>query len=144
MKEKAMRPYLKSNKSLRILLSICLLCLLLIVLAGFQDFNVREIKTNGVACTLQARIVDMQTLQSGTQVLLVKALPTAVKGSNTGQTIDVLVTSETTSRFGDRTLKFGDFRVGMLIEIQGLKVIERDNGIDTTVILAQRIRRLLG
>ena len=126
------------------MLSICLLSLLVIVLTGFQDFNVREIKTNGVACTLQGRIVDMQTLQSGTQVLLVKALPTAVKGSNTGQTIDVLVTSQTTSRFGDRTLKFSDFRVGMLVEIQGLKVIERENGIDTTVILAQKIRQLVG
>jgi hypothetical protein len=138
-----MRPYLKSNKSLRIMLSICLLSLLLIVLAGFEDFNFQQIKRQGVACTLQARIIGMQTLQSGTQVLLVKAVPaTTARASDQGQTTDVLVTSETISRSGERILKFSDFWVGMLIEIQGLKVIERENGIDTTVILAKRIRHL--
>ena len=140
-----MHPYLQINKPLRILLSFFLLSLLLTVLVGFEDFNLQEFKKEGVACTLQARIVDIQTLPSGTQVLVVKALSaTTTGGSNKGGAIDVLVTSQTISSSGDRTLKFSDFRFGMFIEIQGLEVIERENGIDTTVVLAKRIRQLVG
>jgi hypothetical protein len=140
VKEKPMYLYLKINKPIRILLCICLSSLLLTALVGFRDF-----KKEGVACTLQARIVDIQILPSGTQVLVVKELPTTTaRAKDKERTIDVLVTSETISRSGDRILKFNDFRVGMLIEIQGLKVIEREDGQDNTVVLALKIRQLVG
>jgi hypothetical protein len=140
MKEKPMSLYLKINKPIRILLCICLSSLLLASLVGFRDF-----KKEGVACTLQTRIVDIQKLPSGTQVLVVKELPTTTtRAKDQEQTIYVLVTSETISRSGDRILTFNYFRLGMLIEIEGLKVIEREDGQDNTVVLALKIRQLVG
>jgi hypothetical protein len=140
VEEDSMRLSLKGNRWIRILLFISLSSLLLAVLVGFRDF-----KKEGVKCTLRARIVDIQTLPSGTQVLVVKELlTTAARTKSKERTIDVLVTSETISGTGDRILQFKDFRVGTLIEIQGLKVIEREDGQDNTVILAQEIRQLVG
>jgi hypothetical protein len=140
VKEKTMYLYLKINKPIRILLCICISSLLLASLVGFRDF-----RKEGVACTLQVRIVDIQTLPDGTQVLVVKELSTTkATVKDKGQTIDVLVNSETISRSGDRFLRFNDFRVGMLLEIQGLKVIEREDGQDNTVVLALKIRQLVG
>ena len=135
-----MSVYLTSKKWIRILLFICVSSLLSTALAGSQDF-----KKEGVACTFQARIVGIQTPPSGTKALVVQELPTTTAmAQGQGQPIYVLVTPETISRFGDRILKFNDFRRGMLLEIQGLKVIERDNGQDNTFVLALKIRRLIG
>src|SRR5208337_1020376 len=125
VEEDSMRLYRKGNRWLRILLFICLLSFLFTALVGFQDFNVQDLKSKGVACTLQARIVNIPKLPSGKQVLVVKKLPTAA-----AETIYVVVTSETISTSGDRILTFKEFRVGMLIEIQGLKVIEREDDQD--------------
>jgi hypothetical protein len=139
MKEKPMYLYIKINKPIRILLSFCLASLLLTALVGFQEF-----KQDGVVCKFRARIVDVQK-SPGTQFLVVKELlTTKAMAKDKEGTIDVLVTSETISRSGDRILKFNDFRVGMLIEIEGLKIIEREDGKDYTVVQAQRIRQLVG
>jgi hypothetical protein len=140
MKEKAMHLYPKINKAMRTLLSICLASLLLAALMGFQDF-----KKEGVQCRFRARIVDIQKPPTGMQVLIVKALsPTTTGSRDKARTIDVFVTSETISRAGDRFLNFNDFRVGMLIEIQGLKAIEQEDGQDKTFVLADRITQLVG
>jgi hypothetical protein len=135
--ENPMCVYLKSHKPASIFLFICISTVIVVSLMGFRDF-----KKEGVACTLRAHIVH---IQKDPQVLEVKELQTAAaiaKGKE--QTIYVLVTSETISRSGDRILTFKDFRVGMLLEIQGLKVIEREDGRDNTVVLALKIRRSEG
>lgn len=135
-----MRFYLRSNNWLRILLFVCFSSLVVTALTGFQDF-----KRDGVACRFQARIVDIHIPSPGTQILVVKELAAATATTkNKEQTIEVLVTAETISRSGDKSLKFSYFRAGMLLEIEGLKIIERENGVDYPVVQALRISQLVG
>ena len=134
-----MRLYLNRNKMIKILFAICISSFMVMSLVGFQD-----IKKEGVACTLRARIFDIEKPPPDQKVLVVKELLNRVsKAKEKQQKIYVIVTSETIISSGDRILKFGDLRLEMAIEIEGLKVIDREDGQENTVILAKKIRPLV-
>jgi hypothetical protein len=106
---------------------------------GFQD-----IKKEGVACKFEARIVDIEKPPPNQKVLVVKELSaTTAKAKEKAQKIYVLVTAETKIGSGDRIMKFEDLRLEMAIEIQGLKIIEKEDGQENTVVLAKKIRPLV-
>ena len=130
---------LKDKKIMMIPLICCISAALLMSLVGFQD-----IKKVGVACKFQARILDIEKPPPDQKVLVVKELPNKVaKIKEKQQKIYVIVTSETIISSGDRILKFSDLRLEMAIEIEGLKVIDREDGQENTVILAKKIRPLV-
>lgn len=134
-----MNLFLKSSRSIRILLLLCIASFLLTFLVGFQD-----IKKEGVACKFEARIVDIEKPPPNQKVLVVKELSaTTAKAKEKAQKIYVLVTAETKIGSGDSIMKFEDLRLEMAIEIQGLKIIEKEDGQENTVVLAKKIRPLV-
>ncbi|MCJ7663970.1 MAG: hypothetical protein MUO24_06980 [Desulfobacterales bacterium] len=138
MEENPMSIYQKSSKVIRIVLLICIASFLLMSLTGFQD-----IKKEGVACTFQARIFDIEKPPPDQKVLVVKQIQsTQTKAKVKEQKIYVLVTSETIIGSGDN-MKFEDLRLEMAIEIQGLKITEKEDGKENIVVLANRIRILV-
>jgi hypothetical protein len=130
-----MRLDLKDKKIVMIPLIFCISAAFLMFLVGFQD-----IKKVGVACKFQARILDIEKPPPDQKVLVVKELPSTTAKA---QKIYVLVTSETIIGSGDGKMKFGDLRLEMAIEIEGLKVIDREDGREDTVVLAKKIRPLV-
>jgi hypothetical protein len=131
--------YLKSSKSMKIMFFICISFFLLTSLTGFRD-----IKKEGVECRFRARIVDIEKPPPDQKVLVVKQiLRTQTKAQEKQQKIYVLVTGETIIGSGNSILKFEDLRLEMAIEIQGLKIIEKEDGEEDTVVLAKRIRPLV-
>ena len=124
---------------MKILFSICISSFLLASLTGFRD-----IKKEGVECRFRARIVDIEKPPPDQKVLVVKQiLRTQAKSQEKQQKIYVLVTGETIIGSGNSILKFEDLRLEMAIEIQGLKIIEKEDGEEDTVVLAKRIRPLV-
>ncbi len=108
-------------------------------LVGFQD-----IKKEGIECKFQARIVDIEKPPPDQKVLVVnELLIKKVKGKEKAQKIYVIVSSETIIGSKDSILKFSDLHLGMGIEIQGRKIIDRENGEENTVVLAKSIRPLI-
>lgn len=124
---------------MKIMFFICILFFLLTSLTGFRD-----IKKEGVECRFQARIVDIEKPPPDQKVLVVKQiLRTQAKAQEKQQKIYVLVTGETIIGSGNSILKFEDLRLEMAIDIQGLKIIEKEDGEEDTVVLAKRIRPLV-
>ena len=126
-----MSLFLKSSKWIRILLFICISSFLLTSLTGLRDIN-----KEGVACRFQARIFDIEKPPPDQKVLVVKELEKQQK-------IYVVVTKETIIGSDGSNMKFEDLHLEMAIEIEGLKVIEREDGQDNTIVLAKRIRLLV-
>jgi hypothetical protein len=131
VEENPMNLFLKSSKWIRILLLICISSFLLTSLTGLRD-----IKKEGVACRFQARIFDIEKPPPDQKVLVVKELEKQQK-------IYVIVTKETIIGSDGSNMKFEDLHLEMAIEIEGLKVIEREDGRDNTIVLAKRIRLLV-
>ena len=120
-------------------LGVCLAFAMLTSLVGFQD-----IKKEGIAYKFQARIIDIEKPPPDQKVLVVIKLPTRlIKTKEKQKKIYVIVTSETIMNSGDKILKFADLRLEMAIEIEGLKAIDREDGKETTFVLAKKIRVLI-
>ena len=134
-----MRLYLRSTKLMISFWGVCLAFAMLTSLVGFQD-----IKKEGIAYKFQARIIDIEKPPPDQKVLVVIKLPTRlIKTKEKQKKIYVIVTSETIMNSGDKILKFADLRLEMAIEIEGLKAIDREDGKETTFVLAKKIRVLI-
>lgn len=134
-----MRLYLKNSKAIRILF-ILLVSFMVASLVGFRD-----IEKEGVACKFRARIVDIEKTPPDQKMLVVKEIrrtQAATKEKHVKK-IYVLVTSDTLIGFEGSIMKFEDLRLDMGIEIQGLKVIEKQDEEENTVVLAKRIRPIV-
>jgi hypothetical protein len=134
-----MRLYLRSTKLMISFLGVCLAFSMLTSLVGFQD-----IKKEGIAYKFRARIVDIEKPPPDQKVLVVSKLPTRmIKTKEKLEKIYVIVTSETIMNSGEKILKFADLRLEMAIEVEGLKAIDREDGKETTFVLAKKIRVLI-
>jgi len=134
-----MHIYLKSSKPMKILLFICLSSFVLASLVGFRD-----IKKEGVECKFRARIVDIEKPPPDQKVLVVKRIRRSQAATKAKQgKIYVLVTGDTLIGFADSGMTFEDLYLGMGIEIQGFKVIEKQDEEEYTVVLAKRIKPLV-
>ena len=130
-----MQVYLKSSKSMRIFLCILLVSFMVASLVGFRD-----IKEEGGVCRFRARIVDIEKPPPDQKVLVVKKIPSKQeKIKEKGQEVYVILTDETIIGFEDGNMKFDDLTIGMCIEIQGTKIIEKENDHEIVDVYAQRI-----
>jgi hypothetical protein len=117
----------------------CLAFVMLMFLVGFQD-----IKKEGIAYKFQARIIDIEKPPPDQKVLVVSKLPTKmIKTKQKQEKIYVIVTSETIMNSGEKIIKFADLRLEMAIEVEGLKAIEREDGKESTFVLAKKIKILI-
>jgi len=129
-----MHRYRIKSKSMRISLFIALSSLMMISLCGFQD-----IKQEGTECKFEARIIDIEKPPANKRMLVVKETP--VKLAN--KDIYVFITDDTFIGFHNKTMKFNDLTIGMCIEIQGIKIIEKENDREIVDVYAQRIRPIV-
>jgi len=134
-----MRLYLRSTKLMISFLGVCLAFVMLTFLMGFQD-----IRQEGIPYKFQARIIGVEKPPPDQKVLVVSKLPIRmIKTKEKQEKIYVIVTSETIMNSGDKILKFSDLRLEMAIEVEGLKAIDREDGKETTFVLAKKIRVLI-
>jgi hypothetical protein len=128
-----MHLYHMKSKSMRISLFITLSSLMMISLCGFQD-----IKQGGVECKFQARIIDIEKT-ADKKMLVVKETPVKMVNKD----IYVFIADDTFIGFPNKTMKFDDLIIGMCIEIQGRKVIVKENDQEVIEVYARRIRPIM-
>lgn len=139
MEENQMRIYFKHSKPIRILLFICLSSLVLTSLVGFRD-----IKQEGVECKFRARIVDIEKPPPDHKVLVVKQIrDSQATAKEKRENIYVLVTRDTQIGSQSSLMKFEDLQPNMSIEVRGLKVIEKQDEKEYTVVFAKSIRSII-
>ncbi len=128
-----MHRYRMQSKSMRISLFIALASLIVISLCGFQD-----IKQEGDGCRFEARIIDIEK-PPAKRMLVVKETPVTREKKD----IYVFITDDTFIGFQNKTMKFDDLTIGMSIEIQGRKVIVKENDQELIDVYARRIRPIV-
>ena len=129
----------KKAKVVGICSSIILSSLIMISLCGFKDIDQEK-----VMWKFQARIIDIEKPPPDQKVLVVKQIRrTQAAKKEKQRKIYVLVTSDTIIGFEGSIMKFEDLYLDMGIEIQGLKVIEKQDGEEDTFVHAKRIRPIL-
>jgi uncharacterized protein YlzI (FlbEa/FlbD family) len=106
---------------------------MMISLCGFQD-----IKQGGIECKFQARIIDIEKT-ADKKMLVVKETP--VKMAN--KDIYVFITDDTFIGFPNKTMQFEDLTIEMCIEIQGRKIIVKENDQEVIEVYARRIRPIM-
>jgi hypothetical protein len=114
--------------------SIILSSLIMISLCGFQD-----IEQEKVECKFQARIIDIEKPPANKKMLVVRETPV----TKASKDIYVFITDDTFIGFQNKTVKFDDLTRGMCIEIQGTKIIEKEDGREIVDVYAQRIRPIV-
>lgn len=126
---------LKNSKLFNVFVFIAVSLILVISLVGFRD-----IKKEGAQYSLKARVVNIETPPPDKKVLVVQKTPVTKARKNTY----VLVTDDTEFiGFDKKNMQFNDFTIGMCIEIQGLKIIEKEDGQEIIVVHALSIRPVL-
>jgi hypothetical protein len=114
--------------------SIILASLIMISLCGFQDIEQKKL-----ACKFQARIIDIEKPPMNERMLVVRETPV----TKASKDIYVFITDDTSIGFQKKTMKFDDLTIGMRIEIQGTKIIEKENDHEIVDVYAQRIRPIV-
>jgi hypothetical protein len=130
-----MHPYHMKNKTMRISFFIIISFFMMISLCGFQDIK----QTGGAECKFQARIIDIEKPPANKKMLVVKQTP--VKMANTD--IYVFITDNTFIGFQNMIMKFDDLTIGMCIEIQGRKVVTKENDQEIIDVYARRIKPIV-
>ena len=130
-----MHPYLMKNKTMRISFFIIISFFMMISLCGFQDIK----QEGGAECKFQARIIDIEKPPANKKMLVVKQTP--VKMANTD--IYVFITDDTFIGFQNMIMKFDDLTIGMCIEIQGRKVVTKENDQEIIDVYARRIKPIV-
>lgn len=132
-----MYAYLKKRGSMKALLIIACSAIVMISLCGFRDIiSIRKkIMQEGDQCNFEARIVETESHKGGnTLVVEKKPVKEAID-----KRIYVLVTGDTTIGYQKNSIKFKDLKVGMSIEIEGLKIVEKTSDQEMIVVYAKSI-----
>ena len=127
-----MHPYHMKNKTMRISFFIIISFFMMISLCGFQDIK----QEGGAECTFQARIIDIEKPPENKKMLVVKQTPVRMLNKD----IYVFITDDTFIVFKNKIMKFDDLTIGMCIEIQGRKVVTKENGQEMVDVYARRIK----
>ena len=130
-----MHTYRMKNKTMRISFFIVLSSLMMIFLCGFQDIK----QTGGAECTFQARIIEIEKPPANNKMLVVKQTPVRMANKD----IYVFITDDTFIGFQNKIMKFDDLTIGMCIEIQGRKVVTKENGQEMVDVYARRIKPIV-
>ena len=130
-----MHTYRMKNKTMRISFFIIISFFMMISLCGFQDIK----HERGDECTFQARIIDIEKPPANERMLVVKQTP--VKMANND--IYVFITDDTFIGFQNKIMKFDDLTIGMRIEIQGRKVVTKENDQEIIDVYARRIKPIV-
>jgi len=131
--------YLKRCNLIKKLFIITLSMVLIIFLYGLKDF-----KKDGIEYKFRARIVDIENPPPDKKVLVVKEIHNR-KNHAKGKTekIFVIINSETRIGSEGAIMKFKDLRLKMAVAIEGIKIVENDDGVEKKVVLAKWIRPLV-
>jgi hypothetical protein len=113
---------------------IILSFLIMMSLCGFQD-----IEHEKTACKFQARIIDIGKPPMNERMLVVRETPM----TKASEDIYVFITDDTFIGLKNNSMKFDDLTIGMRIEIQGTKVIEKEDDHEIVDVYAQRIRPIV-
>ena len=130
-----MHPYLMKNKTMRISFFIIISFFMMISLCGFQDIK----QEGGIQCTFRARIMDIEKPPANERMLVVKQTP--VKMANAD--IYVFITDDTFISFQNKIMQFDDLTIGMCIEIQGRRVVTKENDQEMVDVYARRIKPIV-
>ena len=125
------------NKAIRISICIALSFLIVISLCGFRNHFTSE---RDVEYTVKAQIIEIEESSIlETKLLIVKQIPVKL----TNEDIYVYVTDDTFIGFQNKIMEFDDLTIGMCIEIQGRKVVIKENNQEMIDVYAHRITPLM-
>jgi hypothetical protein len=125
------------NKTIRIAICIALAFLIVISLCGFRN-SVKSGRT--VEYTVKAQIIEIdESAVMDTKSLVVKQIPVKLMNND----IYVFVTDDTFIGFQNNIMEFDDLTIGMCIEIQGRKVVTKENNQEIIDVYARRIKPLI-
>ena len=125
------------NKTIKISICIALASLIVISLCGFRN---KSRSGRDVEYTVKAQIIEIEESSIlETKLLIVKQIPVKL----TNEDIYVYVSDDTFIGFQNKIMEFDDLTIGMCIEIQGRKVVIKENNQEMIDVYARRITPLM-
>lgn len=125
------------NKTIRISICLTLAFFIVISLCGFRN---NEKSGRNVEYTVKAQIIEIEESEViDTKSLVVKQIPVKLMNND----IYVFVTDDTFIGFHNKIMEFDDLTIGMCIEIQGRKVVTKENNQEIVDVYARSIKPLM-
>ena len=122
------------SKTIRISICTALAFLIVISLCGFRN---KSRSGREVEYTVKAQIIEIEESSIlETKSLIVKQIPVKL----TNEDIYVYVTDDTFIGFQNKIMEFDELTIGMCIEIQGRKVVIKENNQEMIDVYARRIK----